>query len=90
MALARSQLPLSPPVLTCPLTSHLRLSPPLSLFTLLAVSPSFSQLHTWDEHDGLASTVTAILSGGFSGFALTHRCLILPISLPLPFAFSLT
>jgi alpha-glucosidase len=30
------------------------------------------QLHTWDEHDGLASTVTATLSGGLSGFALTH------------------
>jgi len=30
------------------------------------------QLHTWDEHDGLASTVTATLSGGFSGYALTH------------------
>ena len=29
-------------------------------------------MHTWDEHDGLASTVTATLSGGFSGYALTH------------------
>jgi alpha-glucosidase len=30
------------------------------------------QLHTWDEHDGLASTITATLSGGFSGYSLTH------------------
>jgi alpha-glucosidase len=30
------------------------------------------QLHTWDEHDGFASAVTATLSGGLSGFALTH------------------
>ena len=39
------------------------------------VAPLFwlgDQLHTWDEHDGIASTVTATLSGGFSGFALTH------------------
>ena len=37
--------------------------------------PSFAagdQLHTWDEHDGLASTVTATLAGGFGGFSLTH------------------
>jgi len=30
------------------------------------------QLHTWDQHDGLVSTVTATLAGGLSGFTLTH------------------
>jgi len=30
------------------------------------------QLHTWDEHDGLASAITATLSGGLSGYSLTH------------------
>lgn len=26
----------------------------------------------WDEHDGIKSAVTGMLSGGFSGFAITH------------------
>src|SRR5690606_21313122 len=30
------------------------------------------QLVTWDRHDGLRSALTLKLSGGLSGFALTH------------------
>lgn len=30
------------------------------------------QLHSWDAHDGLASTVVGLLSSGLSGHALTH------------------
>ncbi len=30
------------------------------------------QLHSWDQHDGLASTVVALLSSGVSGHTLTH------------------
>ena len=38
-------------------------------------SPLFwlgDQMTTWDAHDGIASALTATLSGGMSGFALTH------------------
>ena len=40
-----------------------------------AASPLFwlgDQLTTWDEHDGMASALTGMLSSGMSGFALTH------------------
>jgi len=30
------------------------------------------QMTTWDEHDGLKSAITAILSSGLSGFSLNH------------------
>jgi sulfoquinovosidase len=30
------------------------------------------QLVTWDEHDGIKSAVTGMLSGGISGFSLNH------------------
>lgn len=30
------------------------------------------QLVSWDRHDGIKSSVTGLLSGGFSGFALNH------------------
>jgi len=30
------------------------------------------QMVTWDEHDGLKSAVTGLLSSGFSGFAFNH------------------
>lgn len=30
------------------------------------------QLATWDEHDGIKSAVTGMLSAGLSGYALTH------------------
>lgn len=30
------------------------------------------QMVTWDEHDGLKSAVTGLLSGGLSGFTLNH------------------
>jgi sulfoquinovosidase len=42
-------------------------------------SPAYStliwagdQLVTWDEHDGIKSAVTGMLSGGMSGFSLNH------------------
>ena len=40
-----------------------------------SASPLFwlgDQLTTWDEHDGMASALTGMLSSGMSGFALTH------------------
>jgi alpha-glucosidase len=30
------------------------------------------QMVTWDEHDGLKSSITGLLSGGMSGFSLNH------------------
>ena len=30
------------------------------------------QLVTWDEYDGMASTIGAVLSSGLSGFAFSH------------------
>ncbi len=30
------------------------------------------QMVTWDEHDGIRSAVTGMLSGGFSGYSLQH------------------
>merc|ERR1719506_2689364 len=40
-----------------------------------SVSPLFwlgDQTTDWDAHDGLSSALTGLLSGGMSGFALTH------------------
>ena len=30
------------------------------------------QTVTWDEHDGLATAITGMISGGISGYSLTH------------------
>ena len=32
------------------------------------------QLVTWDEHDGLKSSLRALISSGISGFSINHIC----------------
>ena len=58
--------------LTCPAPLWFARSSGLASPGLVPLFWLGDQLHSWDKHDGLASTVIGMISSGLSGHALTH------------------